>query len=135
MPERICEVCYHFDNLEDYPILNNEEFKEDASNVYMDYRNIFADIFNAKIDGINKAWDKLGLPSSFGDYAEDINPEYVKFIREKLDDEFKEANDRIYEEDGCPMEFYLDDYSDIRGRIRGIDKLSIWISIRPVQKD
>lgn len=134
MAERLVEVNYHFDNIEKYPLLDLDSFKTELGKIYLHYRNVFADIFNSKINDINEAWDETGEPPSFGDYAEDVNPKYVEFIKDRLDDDFKEANDRIKAE-GCMLEFYLDDICDIRARIIGFEDVSIWINIKLMEED
>lgn len=121
------KVIFNFDGLEKHKLLNTVLFKELLKNVYVNGRAECCDIFNAKIDAINDAWDKTGLPTVIGEY-DDINPEYTKFINNALADDFREFNNRG-SNIGSPLEFYLDEMSDIRARLKLLPDVSVYITL------
>lgn len=121
------KVIFHFEGLEKHKPLNTESFKGMLEDIYVSGRSKCCDIFNAKIDSINDAWNETGLPTTLGEYDE-INPEYTKFINDALADDFKDFNAK--ESKLCsPLEFYLDEMSDIRARLKLLPDVSIYITL------
>lgn len=55
-----------------------------VKSTYMKQYNIAEKIFNDNIGWINEEWDKTGKKASFGEFLEDVNPEYVEFIAERI---------------------------------------------------
>ena len=133
MSEMICNVKFHFDNLDKYYLMNNDTFKEAVKNLFIHYRHEFCEVFNAKIDEINKAWDETGKPCSFGDYVEDMNPEYSKFIKDRLDNDFDKLNKDL-NKNHCLIEFYLDEYCDICAKLRRFPDVKIWITLENIRE-
>lgn len=121
---------FHFDNLENYPLLNNDKFKEMVKQIYVKGRSKACDVFNEYIGEVNEEWDKLGKPASSGSYVEDINPEYSQFVRDSFKQRFINLNAEIHNEFNCPLEFFLDDVCDIRARLRIFPEVEIWITLR-----
>jgi hypothetical protein len=53
------------------------------SDWFIKNRHSVVKVFNNHIEEVNKKWELTGEPYSFGDYLEDINPEYVKEIQKR----------------------------------------------------
>lgn len=99
--------------------------------IFMDHYNDAVDIFNSKIGDINEAWDKTGKEASFGDYAEDVNPEYVDFIRERIKDDLDELNNRLEHEEHFPMDYMVDDEGCMGANLRQFNDLYMKLYLVP----
>jgi hypothetical protein len=108
-------------------IFDLEVFKESLLKLYLEYRSQICNIFNDKIPSINEEWDKTGKPCSFGDYIEDMNPEYSKFIKDRILPEIQEFNNKL---DKYPIEYYLDDYCDIRAKLKAKPEITIGVWLK-----
>lgn len=108
-------------------IFESEVFEENLLKVYLEHRSEICNIFNNKMPSINEEWDKTGKPCSFGKYIEDMNPEYSKFIKDRIVPEINEFNKSL---NNYPIEYYLDDYCDIRGRIKKWPNITIGIWLK-----
>lgn len=113
-----CKVEYIYENVP--PILRNIMAK-----AYMRDRDKIVAIFNEHIAEVNSEWDLIGKPSAFGEYIEDINPEYVRFVITRIQPYIDQANKNFK-----LCKFKLDKYCDIVGYIPEIEgsKLSIRLS-------
>lgn len=113
-------VTFHYENVPDI-------LKGLVKSVFMATREVAARIFNARIGSINDEWDKTGKPASFGKYIEDVNPEYVEFIRERCQPAFDEAlgPDPI-------VRIIFDEYGDLCGTLPRFEGSKIWITLQPI---
>lgn len=96
--------------------------------LFMRYRNEAVDIFNDYIEEVNNEWDKHGKPSMLGEHAEDINPEYVKLIVDRIqpiiDAKVNKSNRWVH--------IYISQYGDLEGRLNGNVNTRIWIRLKPM---
>lgn len=110
-------VQYHFEKVP----FNRRALLQDE---FMKNRNVVVRIFNAHIDEVNNEWDLTGKPATFGDYLEDINPEYVAFIKDRIQpfiDEFNKSSEHCW--------YDIDEYGDIIGRLPFNEDSRIWITL------
>lgn len=116
-------INFHFESVP-------KMLQEKLSGIFMKYRNEVVEIFNRYIDKVNRDFDKTGKPCALGDFAEDLNPEYVEFINDRIQPHIDDFNDRY------PfkyfMRFKLDECGDIVGYIPGIKDSKIWITLKEV---
>lgn len=131
MSEKYYKAHVHIENIEKYDTLNNDTFKDAVKGVFLAYRNTYADLFNSKIEEINKAWDKVGEPASYGDYIEDINPNYVNIMVEKVQPLFDEMNEKLR----LPILFYVNEYGDIGARLNIIKDVTMYMTLEEVNAD
>lgn len=115
-----CEVQYHYENVPSY-------LKGIMANAYMRDRDTIVNIFNEHISEVNSAWDSTGKPCAFGEYIEDINPEYVKFVNDRIQPYIDRANSAFH-----LCKFKLDEHCDIVGYIPQIEGSKLSISLRPL---
>lgn len=108
-------------------IFDSDVFKESLLRLYLEHRSKICNIFNDKISSINEEWDKTGKPCSFGDYIEDMNPEYSKFIKDRIMPEINKLNDKL---NNYPIEYYLDDYCDVRGKLKERPTITIGVWLK-----
>lgn len=108
-------------------IFDLEIFKESLLKLYLEYRSKICNIFNDKIPSINEEWEKTGKPCSFGDYIEDMNPEYSKFIKDRILPEIQKFNNEL---NNYPIEYYLDDYCDIRAKLKERPEITIGVWLK-----
>ena len=102
--------------------LISEEFKAGLTRIFMENYNPFTEVFNKEISKINEAWDETGKDASFGEYVEDINPEYIEFIRsnEKIKAGFRNLNRQLSKQ-YCPIIYFIDDDGCISAKARDMD--------------
>lgn len=115
-----CEVEYVYENVPS--ILRNI-----MANAYIQNRDKITDIFNEHIDWVNSEWDLIGKPAAFGEFIEDINPEYVKFVNERIQPYIDRVNEGF-----TLCKFKLDEHCDIVGYIPYIEGSKLSIRIRPI---
>lgn len=114
MEETLYTVMYHFENVPEWmkPIIENEA----------------ARAVNGMYSEINSEWDKTGKPASFGDYFEDINPEYAAFINSRIQPILdKKVNKNLI------FRMVSGPYGDIEMTIRGLKKSRVWIDLKEVE--
>lgn len=101
--------------------------QEGAKKEFLKARNACAPIFNDMIGGVNKEWDHTGKPAAFGPNYEDINPEYVEFISERIQPRFDEAARRLW----LRVWITFDKYGDLIGYIPQLRDSKIWVDFEP----
>ena len=74
------EICWVYFNYEHIPRFMTNRM----SDWFIKNRHSVVKVFNNHIEEVNKKWELTGEPYSFGDYLEDINPEYVKEIQKTI---------------------------------------------------
>lgn len=131
MSEKYYKPNVHIENIEKYKTLDNDTVKDSIKEIFLKFRNTYVDLFNSKIDEINKAWDKIGEPASFGDYIEDINPKYSKIIKETIQPLFDEMNAKLH----LPLLFYVTDYGDIEAKLNIIQDITMYMTLEEVEAE
>ena len=116
-------INYHFNSIP-------KVLQKILGGLFVKYRDEVVDIFNRHIDEVNREFDKTGKPCALGDFAEDLNPEYVQFINEKIQPHIDNFNNKF--EFKHLMKFKLDECCDIVGYIPGIKDSKIWITLKEV---
>lgn len=115
------KVHYHFENVPKF-------MRGFMSNEFMKNRGKVVDIFNTLIDSVNAEWNSTGKPCAFGEFAEDINPEYVKFIQDKIQPFIDVLNKQLKY-----CRYRIDEVGDIIGFIPFIKKSKLWITLKFVE--
>ncbi len=115
-----CEVKYIYENVPS--ILRNV-----MANDYMRDRDKIVEIFNEHIDEVNSEWNLTGKPAAFGEFIEDMNPEYTQFVNERIQPYIDRANENFK-----LCNFKLDDHCDIVGYIPAIEGSKLSIRIRSI---
>lgn len=119
--ELLFEVTYHFTNI---PIFMQKIMQTE----FMNHRNEVVDIFNDHIDEVNKEWCLTGKPAAFGDYEEDINPEYVEFIKKRIQPAIDVAN-RYF-----PIcKYRIDSIGDIVGYLPMVKDSKIYFTMKKIE--
>ena len=117
----LCKVTYHFTNV---PIFMREAMQSE----FMKHRNEVVDIFNGRIDEVNKEWSQTGKPAAFGDYEEDINPEYVELIKKRIQPAIDVANQHF------PIcKYRIDSIGNIVGYLPMVKKSKIYFTIKEIE--
>lgn len=97
----------------EYRYTNIPKFlQEFVARKFMQHRSEIVELFNSKIDEVNTYYKSTGKSFAFGDYEEDINPEYVACIRRYIQPLFDEANKRF-----CICRYSLGEYGEIVGYV------------------
>ena len=130
MENNLYTIEWHYDGIENYKMLNRVMFKSRLQELFVEGYNECCHLFNEHIDNINKEWDKLDKPCAFGEYIEDINPEYVNFIRERLHQRFINLNVDQMINHNSPLEFYIDDHGGISARLRAFPDVKMYFTMR-----
>lgn len=97
-----------------------EMMEELVDTLYAEFRNRAAKVFNAHISAVNEAWDKTGKSAGYN------NPEYMAFIRERIQPEI----DKVVDIDG--IEIILGDHCDLEGHFTGIPGSKVYIRLYEV---
>lgn len=108
------KAMYHFENV---PLI----LQDWMAKAYMKHRSEAVKIFNEHIDRVNKEWNLLGKPTTFGDYVEDINPEYCEFINRSIQPYIDDLNKKL----GLFCKYRLGEYADIEGYLPLLKKIQI----------
>lgn len=119
MKESLFKVFYHYNNIP-------KILRKPMTNWFMGHHNAVAKIFNEAIDGVNKEWRKTGEPFSFGEYLEDVNPAYVKYIQNAI----QPIIDDAINQKSMVFKFKIDEYGDIVGYIPFINNSKLFISLK-----
>lgn len=97
-----------------------ERRKEEYRHIYMDQYNYFVDIFNDNIDETNRRFEALGEPACFGDYVEDVNPNYVAMIRDDMLKYFAPMNAKTK-----VFNYEIGKYGQIIGRFKRFPEFTV----------
>lgn len=119
--ELLFTVTYHFENVPRFmqKIMQME---------FMKHRNEIVDVFNDCIDEVNEKWSLTGKPAAFGDYEEDINPEYVSYIRRHIQPKIDTLNKRF------PIcKYRIDEIGNIVGYLPWIKNSKIYFTMKEVE--
>lgn len=95
---------------------------------FMKHRGSVVDIYNNHIDAVNKEWDLTGKPAAFGDYLEDINPEYITLIKDKIQPYIDAYNKRFR-----LFKYEIDEIGDIVAKISFIKNSRLWITLKEIE--
>ena len=91
---------------------------------FMKNRHVVVEIFNKYIDKVNKEWDLTGEPAALGEYIEDINPKYVKFVQNRIQPFIDVANKHFI------CKYKIDEYGDLVGYLPFIKNSKLIISLK-----
>ena len=111
------KVHFHYERIP--KIMQNHVGK-----AFMENRSEVVQIFNELIDAVNKEWDITGKPCAFGEYLQDINPEYANFIRKKIQPSIDSINKRF-----ILCRYKIDKYGALVGYVPFIRRSRIWIGL------
>ena len=117
-----CTVNYHYENIPRF-------VRESMSKWFIKNRHEVVSIYNNLINWVNQKWDTTDKPCSFGEYAEDINPEYVKLIQKLIQpsvDLWVNTKFRMFK-------YKIDEYGDIVAYIPFIKGSKLWITLNMIE--
>lgn len=117
-------VNYHYEGVP-------KVLQELTANEFMKNRNMAVEIFNEHIDEVNRQWDTLEKQMSFGDYLDDINPEYTRFINESI----QPYIDRLNKTLPSFCKYKLGEYANIEGYLPSVPGSRIWITVSEVKEE
>ena len=116
-----CTVNYHYENIPRFLRKSMREW-------FMKNRSEVVAIFNKYIDSVNKEWKLTGEPCAFGDYIEDINPEYAKLIQNRIQPRIDLLNNKF-----AFFKYKIDEYGDIIAYIPFVKKSKLWITLNMIE--
>ena len=116
-----CEVFYHYENIPKF-------LQKIMRKWYMKNRHEAVLIFHNYIDLVNKEWGLTGEPCSFGEYLEDINPKYAKFVQDKIQPHIDLLNKNY-----ALFKYKIDEYGDLVAYIPVIKNSKLWISLKKIE--
>ena len=122
MKEQLFKVYYHYENIP-------EILRESMRVWFIYHRNEVVRIFNESIDGVNAEWKLSGEPYAYGEFLEDVNPNYIKLIQDKIQpliDESVNQKNKIFK-------FKIDEYGDIISYIPYITNSKLYVSLKPIE--
>ena len=119
--EEYFKVFYHFEKV---PRFMQKYMREE----FMKHRSEVVRIFQEHIDGVNDEWTLTGKEFAFGEYIEDINPEYSKLVYDRIQPFIDVAN-KLFPY----CKYKIDEYCDIVGYLPFIRKSKLWISLKEIE--
>ena len=122
MKEQLFKVYYHYENIPAF-------LRKSMRSWFMCHRNEVVRIFNENIDEVNSEWKLSGEPYSYGEFLEDVNPEYVKLVQDKIQPLIDGSINQKHE----IFKFKIDEYGDIVCYIPHITNSKLYISFKPVE--
>ena len=122
MKEQLFGIYYHYENIPEF-------LRKSMRTWFMNHRNEVVKIFKENIDGVNSEWELTGEPYSYGEFVEDVNPDYIKLVQNTIQ---PLINDSINRETMI-FKFKIDEYGDIVGYIPFINNSKLYISFEPVE--
>lgn len=122
MKEQLFRVYYHYENIPEF-------LRKSMRTWFMNHRNEVVKIFKENIDGVNSEWELTGEPYSYGEFVEDVNPDYIKLVQNTIQ---PLINDSINRETMI-FKFKIDEYGDIVGYIPFINNSKLYVSFKPVE--
>lgn len=120
--KELFKVYYHYENIPAF-------LRKSMRSWFMCHRNEVVRIFNENIDEINSEWKLSGEPYSYGEFLEDVNPEYVKLVQDKIQPLIDGSINQKHE----IFKFKIDEYGDIVCYIPYITNSKLYISFKPVE--
>ena len=119
--EKYFKVFYHFEKV---PRFMQKYMREE----FMKHRSEVVRIFQEHIDGVNDEWTLTGKEFAFGEYIEDINPEYSKLVYDRIQP-FIDVVNKLFPY----CKYKIDEYCDIVGYLPFIRKSKLWISLKEIE--
>lgn len=119
--EKYFKVFYHFEKV---PRFMQKYMREE----FMKHRSEVVRIFQEHIDGVNDEWTLTGKEFAFGEYIEDINPEYSKLVYDRIQP-FIDVTNKLFPY----CKYKIDEYCDIVGYLPFIRKSKLWISLKEIE--
>ena len=107
LESRIMTVNFHLENMPEI----SDTFRNIIISEFVSCREEFVKVFNVKIGEVNDIWDRTGKPATFGEYLEDINPEYIELIRKYFTDDLNRINKKHF------IKCYISKYGDVEGNL------------------
>ncbi len=115
------KVFYHFEKV---PRFMRKRMKKE----FMKNRNEVARIFREHIKAVNDEWNLTGKEFAFGEYTENINPEYSKLVYDRIQPFIDVAN-KLFPY----CKYKIDEYCDIVGYLPFIKKSKLWITLEEIE--
>ena len=122
MKKQLFKAYYHYENIP-------KILRKSMRNWFMSHRSMVFEIFNENIDGVNSEWELSGEPFSFGEFIEDINPAYVKFMQSTIQPLIDDSINRKM----MIFKFKIDEYGDLVGYIPFIKNSKLYITLEQVE--
>lgn len=119
--ERYFKVFYHFEKVSRF-------MRKHMREEFMKHRNEVARIFREHIKVVNDEWTVTGKEFAFGEYIEDINPEYSKLVYDRIQPFINVANKSF-----PYCKYKIDEYCDIVGYLPLIRKSKLWITLEEIE--
>ena len=98
-----------------------EMMEELVDTLYAEFRNRAAKVFNAHISAVNEAWSKTGKSAGYN------NPEYMAFIRDRIQPKI----DEVVDIDG--LEINLGENCDLEGHFTDIPGSKVYVRLYEVK--
>lgn len=119
--ERYFKVFYHFIRV---PKIMRRRMKEE----FMKHRSEVVKIYREHIGAVNDEWNLTGKEFAFGEYIEDINPEYTKLVYDRIQPFIDVANKHF-----TYCKYKIDEFGDIVGYLPFIKKSKLWITLQEIE--
>lgn len=119
--ERYFKVYYHFNRV---PKFMRRRMGEE----FMKHRSEVVKIYREHIGAVNDEWNLTGKEFAFGEYIEDINPEYAKLVYDRIQPFIDVVNKHF-----TYYKFKIDEYCDIVGYLPFIKKSKLWITLEEIE--
>ncbi|MCM1090091.1 MAG: hypothetical protein NC413_04560 [Muribaculum sp.] len=115
------KVFYHFEKV---PRFMRKRMREE----FMKNRSKVVRIYHEHIKAVNDEWALTGKEFAFGEYIEDINPEYSKLVYNRIQPFLDVANKSF-----PYCKYKIDQYCDIVGYLPFIKKSKLWITLKEIE--
>lgn len=115
------QVIFHYEGIP-------EALGDLCASIYVTMRNRACEISSEMLGKINEEWDKTGKPAAFGRYAEDVNPEYIQFIRDRM----QPVIDKTVNKESGILRIVINDVGDFDGEIIGMKNSKIYVTLKPI---
>lgn len=119
--ERYFKCFYHYENI---PKIMFKSMKK----WFMKNRQEAVDIFREHIGLVNNEWRLTSKPFTFGEYLEDINPEYIMFVQNKIQPHLDLFNKHF-----MLYEYKIDEYGDLVGHVKLLKNSKLWITLKEIE--
>jgi len=122
-----------FTGIENHAVLNNDFQKAYLFKMYWPIRNDFVDVFNERIDDINKKWEEFVLNEHLSeDDNAAPNSRYHRFIKSHLKNDLRHFNNNLPVRVKNTMTLELDEYCCIIGRLTLFPDVTINLELKEV---
>lgn len=120
MEDTYFKVFYNYQNVPKF-------IRKPMRKWYMKNRHDAIEIYHENIDLINDIWGSTGKKFAFGEYLEDLNPDYTFFVKVNMEAYLTELNKKFRW-----FKYEIDEYGDIVGTIPMIKGSRLRITLEKV---